>query len=306
MARQIGKHQISGTLGNLTFYKSQHGMLVRKKTSLDAKRVAKDPCFKRTRENAGEFKKAIRAGQVLRTALHPVLPEVADNAVTARMNGLFLKILRQDEIHARGERLVSAGQISLAEGFEMNRDASLRDTLRIAYKTSIDYTTGQMQVTIPAFVPGQDLIFPEGATHCRFVMAGAAVDFDKETFDKAYQQSDYVALHSIQFTHEPISLHCKIAVNPGEALWLTLGVLFYQLNKNGEYRSMAENSMSVVAIGKGQQALPGRAANKQVKKALLFKKAKIIVPVPAPENRPAFNNKKQMIRRSKALALERR
>jgi len=51
MAQQKGILPVKGTLGNLTFYKSKDGYLIREKGGLDAKRIASDPAFQRTREN---------------------------------------------------------------------------------------------------------------------------------------------------------------------------------------------------------------------------------------------------------------
>ncbi len=58
MARQSGIVPLKGTIGNITFYKSQDGYLAREKGSLDAKRIASDPKFQRTRENGAEFSRA--------------------------------------------------------------------------------------------------------------------------------------------------------------------------------------------------------------------------------------------------------
>jgi hypothetical protein len=271
MARQIGKVLLSGTLDNITFYKSKYGMLARKKTSIDAKRVAKDPRFQRTRQNAAEFQKAIKAGQILRAALFPVLPAVADNEVTSRMNALFLKVLRQDVTHQRGERTVSAGQINLTEGFEFNRHASLRETMRIAYTTSLNAITGDMQATIPALMPGKDLQFPEGATHCKWVVAGAAIDFENEAIRKAQHQSGYLSLH--ERTHPSIHLQYQVEVKPGQLLFHTLGVLFYQQQANGAYKLLPGNAMAVIgtAIARAQPKV--NRITIPVKKCRIYKKS---------------------------------
>lgn len=50
MAQQKGILPVRGTIGNLTFYKSQDSYLVREKGGIEAKRMASDPAFQRTRE----------------------------------------------------------------------------------------------------------------------------------------------------------------------------------------------------------------------------------------------------------------
>ena len=55
MGRQDGVVQLTGGVGNLSFYKTQDGYMARKKTGVSAKRIKSDPAFARTRENIAEF-----------------------------------------------------------------------------------------------------------------------------------------------------------------------------------------------------------------------------------------------------------
>jgi len=48
MAKQIGPIRVTGTIQNLCFYKMDGKYYVRAKSSLDGKRVKRDPAFKRT------------------------------------------------------------------------------------------------------------------------------------------------------------------------------------------------------------------------------------------------------------------
>ena len=73
MARQKGIIKLKGTIGDITFYKTQDGHLAREKGGIDASRIASDPAFQRTRENGSEFGRAGKAGKMLRTALRPLL-----------------------------------------------------------------------------------------------------------------------------------------------------------------------------------------------------------------------------------------
>ena len=55
MAKQKGILKLDGTIGGITFYKSQDGYLAREKGGVDGNRIATDPNFQRTRENGSEF-----------------------------------------------------------------------------------------------------------------------------------------------------------------------------------------------------------------------------------------------------------
>ena len=62
MSEQKGIIKIKGTVGDLTFYKSQDGFLVREKGGVEKERIANDPAFVRTRENGKEFGASGNAG----------------------------------------------------------------------------------------------------------------------------------------------------------------------------------------------------------------------------------------------------
>ena len=64
MARQKGIVKLKGTIGDITFYKTQDGHLAREKGGVDASRIKNDPAFQRTRENGSEFGRAGKAGKV--------------------------------------------------------------------------------------------------------------------------------------------------------------------------------------------------------------------------------------------------
>lgn len=69
MARQKGIITIEGTLGNITFFKSQDGYMAREKGGVSAEKIASDPAFERTRENNAEFGRAGKASKLLRTSV---------------------------------------------------------------------------------------------------------------------------------------------------------------------------------------------------------------------------------------------
>jgi len=65
MARQKGIIKLKGTIGDITFYKTQDGHLAREKGGIDANRIKNDPAFQRTLENGSEFGRAGKAGKIL-------------------------------------------------------------------------------------------------------------------------------------------------------------------------------------------------------------------------------------------------
>ena len=76
MAKQRGFLKIEGTLGDVTFVKTQDGYLVKEKTDIGS-RIATDKAFQRTRENNAEFGRAGKACKTLRQALNVLLLNAA-------------------------------------------------------------------------------------------------------------------------------------------------------------------------------------------------------------------------------------
>ena len=48
MAKQKSLVKVEGTIGDLNFYKTKNGYMVREKSTISPERIATDPAFKRT------------------------------------------------------------------------------------------------------------------------------------------------------------------------------------------------------------------------------------------------------------------
>lgn len=120
MAQQKGILPLRGTIGNITFYKSKDGYLAREKGGIDAKRIATDPAFQRTRENGMEFGTAGKAGKLLRNAVRVLIQNASDSKMVSRLTREMMKVIKADELSPRGQRNVINGEPALLEGFEFN------------------------------------------------------------------------------------------------------------------------------------------------------------------------------------------
>jgi hypothetical protein len=78
MARQNGIIKLKGTIGDITFYKTQDGHLAREKGGINASRIKNDPAFQRTRENMSEFAACANAGKSLRIGLSALIANSSD------------------------------------------------------------------------------------------------------------------------------------------------------------------------------------------------------------------------------------
>lgn len=251
MARQKGIIKIKGTIGDMTFYKSKDGYMVREKGGVDANKIANDPAFQRTRENGREFGRAGKAGKLLRNALRPLLLNAADAKMVGRLTQRMVKVIQADLVSTRGERNVIDGEAELLFGFDFNVQGKLGTTLFAPFTSTIDRTTGELEVNIPPFNPSNMVAAPSGTTHFKIMSAGTHVDFEAEVYQIETSETAILPLDStltalITHTH-------TVGAGLTKPLFLALGMEFYQeVNgvmyplKNGSY-----NPLSIVKVDSG-------------------------------------------------------
>jgi hypothetical protein len=244
MARQSGLIKLNGTLGGITFYKTQDGHLAREKGGVEASRIATDPNFQRTRENGAEFGAAGKAGKLLRTSLRTILQNSADNRMVGRLTSEMVKVIQADLTNPRGQRNVIDGEAELLEGFEFNIKGKLGNALYAPYTATINRTAGTLEVALASFVPYTMIAAPSGTTHFKIETAGAEVDFENETFVVDENASAIIAWDTVATA--AITLTNTVTANSTKPLFLVLGIEFYQeVNgqmyplKNGVYNPLA-------------------------------------------------------------------
>ena len=244
MARQKGIIKLKGTIGDITFYKTQDGHLAREKGGIDASRIKNDPAFQRTRENGSEFGRAGKAGKILRTSLRALLINTADGRMVSRLTQKMIEVIQADVTSVRGLRNVIDGEAELLAGFEFNIRGKLGTSLFAPFVGAIDRVTGEITVDLVPFVPANMIAAPTGTTHFKIISAGAEVDFEAETFVEAHSETAILPWDAVA----TIAINQVNAVTPASTkpLFLALGVEFYQeVNgqmyplKNGSYNPLA-------------------------------------------------------------------
>lgn len=247
MAQQKGIIRIEGTLGGMTFYKSQDGYLVREKGGVSADKIANDPNFQRTRENGAEFGRAGKAGKLLRTALRAQLQNASDIRVVSRLTTEFLKVIQADATNTRGMRNVIDGEAELLEGFEFNNSGKLGSTLYAPFTTSIDRPSGALTVDVPSYVPLNMIAAPGGATHYKIVSAGVEIDFENEAYTVDVNESAVLAWNATATA--ALSLANAVTAASTHPLFLVLGIEFSQ-EVNGQMYSLKNGAYNPLAIVK--------------------------------------------------------
>ncbi len=178
MARQAGIITITGTIGNLTFYRSQDGMLVKEKSHISKARFMKDPSFERSRENMYEFKEANRCSKIFFDSIRGFRQSVPDNRVYSRLVSIMKQLLKEDLINKRGARTPANGLKNtqgknLVRHFNFNKHALLGSVLHHPY--IFNAATGT--IYIQDILPLLHIRLACGATHVRFSAARVSIDF---------------------------------------------------------------------------------------------------------------------------------
>ena len=246
MAKVTGLfNKLEGTLDGVTFYKSEDGHLARMKGGVSAERIATDPAFERTRENGAEFGAAASAGKLVRRTLRPLIGKAGDSKLTSRMTKVMAQIKKYDANSDRGKRSVAEGiadpaAMALLKDFNFNRRATLDEVLFAPF--AVNQTSGAISLT--GFKPAQDMNYPQGATHVKFLGGYANIDFTTGAADLQFSAS---ANTTIDNTPVTITLTPSAAPPATGTNMFVLQVEFFQ-EVNGTLYPLSNGQYNVLTI----------------------------------------------------------
>lgn len=245
MAKSSGIIKIEGTVEDLTFYKKDGKSFVRKKGGIPKERIANDPNFVRTRENNSEFSHSGSSGKVLKLAIGSMVFKAKDSKLSSRLLQLMSKIKNLDAVSTRGNRQVAIGLETaegkqLLKGFDFNANAPLKSVFFAPF--NLDTTTGVF--TIIDFIPLEQLMYPQGATHISLQSAVVHVDF--ATFESEVAVSSIVNLPLNLTMSTSLLTPSSVPTGAGVQLFLLM-ISFYQ-EVNGVQYSLRNEEYNVLNI----------------------------------------------------------
>jgi hypothetical protein len=248
MARQRGIIKLTGKVGDLSFYKTQDGYLVREKGGVDATRIKNDPAFARTRENGQEFGMAARAGKLLRDAFRPMMMRASDGRVVSRLTRVMAGIRLLDTTSTRGERSVAVAIANQPakdklKDFNFNRRSILKSILFRPF--ALDTTTGE--IVIANLIPANHVAAPAGATHVSFTAAWGKIDFAEEGYNVEMSNTVNLPLNTTPAT---VTLTPANAPSgPGVDMFLLVVEFFQEVNGNQySLNDGLYNALSIVDV----------------------------------------------------------
>lgn len=156
MAKLNGPLDITGTIGNLTFYKSRTSgqTLVKEKTIHSGKRTKKDPRFRRRDQMACEWDGCVTTFKWLHRIVKP-LDATVDYSYCGTLQGAMKPIQILDTEGVYSQRSVRLSRHPhLLEGFTLSIKTSLDTLLRTPLLCSIEKDALSARVTIPEIITG--------------------------------------------------------------------------------------------------------------------------------------------------------
>jgi hypothetical protein len=245
MAKSTGILKIEGTVEDLTFYKKDGVNYVRRKGGVSRERIATYPNFVRTRENGTEFGHSANAGKVLRLAASTMVFRAKDSQLSSRLLRVMSQIKNLDNTSNRGLRNVALGIATsegklILKGFDFNANAPLKSVLFAPYL--LDTGTGVVKFT--NLIPGEQLHFPQGATHFSLQSAYLIVDFATGISEIGYSNIENLQLN---FTaSSPTLTPNPVPTATGTKLYLLM-ISFYQ-EVNGVQYSLKNEDYNVLHV----------------------------------------------------------
>jgi len=261
MSKQKGIIKLEGNLGGISFYTSGGQHLARLANGPSKERIAKDPAFKRTRENNKEFGGSAKAGKALRLSMSGLLQTMAGTRFTARLTALF-KSINLKGIGHRGKRPIAPSlHKAMLKNLEFNKKVSFSTVFSAPFSLANDPDRFEGTVTIGVFSPDSAISPPAGATHFKLVSAlGVISDYLYDAGTNNYEpivpdQDSLGATTSSNMlplgpTAPAVILTATIAGTPvidSECTVIqTLGIEFYQQVGTDFYLFAQDNTMKIV------------------------------------------------------------
>lgn len=184
MAKLKSTLAITGTLGDISFYDSQDGIIARQKWGPDKKRMRNDPSFEAAKDHGQEFGACSKDSALLRRGLRSFIIGASDNRVTSRVNKLMFGVMKLDEVSRRGERRVCRGvthknAAGLLEGFDFNIDAPLKNLL----KALPDFKVHDGKLCGVGELRRKPLRAPKGASQAELKAGWLRIDFNERIYE---------------------------------------------------------------------------------------------------------------------------
>lgn len=263
MSKQKGIIKLEGNLGGISFYTSDGQALARVATGPSKERIAKDPAFKRTRENNTEFGGSAKVAKSLRLSMGGLIGSMAGTRFVAQLTAMFKKINLKGT-GSRGKRTIKlSANKTMLKNMEFNKKLSFNSVFSAPFTCTADPDRHTGTITVSAFNPDGLLNAPAGATHFKLVSALGVIsdylyDDGVQTYEAVVPDQDTLGANAesallpidanvAQITLSP-SIEGQPVVDSECSVIQTLGIQFYQEVDNEYYLFAQDNAMKIVNV----------------------------------------------------------
>lgn len=184
---------------------------------------------------------------MIRNAIRVLLQNAKDKRVVSRLTKSLVAITKTDTVNERGLRTIEDGDMATLQGFEFNANGKLGATLFAPYTTSLDRTTGDVDVGLAPFSPTVRIAAPGGTTHFKVVMGAAELDFANET--STFESDETAILPYDSANTAAIDLSVALPANSALPILQVVGIEFYQ-EVNGQMYPLKNGAFNALAVAK--------------------------------------------------------
>jgi len=157
MSKINAKGQLAGATGPV-YFRMLNGKMIMQSLPKKHKKAAV------TKANAGEFGLASRISKNLRTALFPILMDMADVMMYKRFVAVVHHAIKSNHSLDKGSRTLIDGDLALLNNFEMNSNSPFAQYCHLQPEAELSGQRIKLSVTAPE---GNAVIkAPEAATSC--------------------------------------------------------------------------------------------------------------------------------------------
>lgn len=194
MARMKSFMQMTGSMAMVSMYTMQghDEVIIRTKGGPNKQQIKTKPQFEKVRRNNSEWKGCARMGSQIRTSFM-IMNRMEDYPVTGALNSICKQIQKLDSEGEHGKRGIYLSRHKDALlGFSFSRKQVLESVLRVPIEATLDRTTGEAHIEIPAVNTDLYLYNFRKLPYYRIVAnLGGVCDMSIEEDGKNYNHAPY-------------------------------------------------------------------------------------------------------------------
>ena len=217
---------------------------------IDKRRIMNDPRYHLTRKNMQEFASVAKANKLLRESLRCY--GFRYDKLHHRLQTLFHKMIKTDEVHVRGERSLMCSDLKMLQGFQFNAEGNLPYVLHTGLISLINTKKGEAVLYVPQLNPTYDLSWPENAEVAQIESVIISIDFIQNKADGFRTSSVMISCKTKIVT--PFQLITDIGDTRDRILIHCVGVRFFYTVSGNLYQIMSKKFMplDVYSVKRGE------------------------------------------------------